>query len=243
MASLNLDASVSDVVRAAAKAAPTVPNQAQALLASDVRALVAHWEAKGDWYSCQLATMVAIGFYRLLRLGELRLVPTAGVRYVLSDGREYAARDTEPRPHTVRAVLLLVCWRKQHKQMFTWVPVSGRRSITMLLQQRARARAAMSAFLFPSRKCSPSGAYMNELNPIGAAQFIKQLRAALEATVLLGTKVNVTVLLSFRGHSLRVGGLNDLRRRGVDPETRRLLGVCASVLAQSRDEQLPIAGR
>ena len=51
------------------------------------------------------------------------------------------------------------------------------------------------------------------------------------------------MLDAFAGHSLRVGGLNELRRRGVDSETRRLLGGWASVMSQARYEQLSIAER
>jgi hypothetical protein len=241
--SLNIDASISDVVKSATKAAPTTPNQAQALSSSDVGAIVAFLEAKGDWYSSQIATMVAIGFYRLLRLGELRGVHAAGLRYVLFNGTEIPAGGYEPCLSRVRAILLHVRWRKQHVAMHTWVPVSGRRSLAMLLRQRARVRSAGTTFLFPSRRCCSSGDTMNKRNPLGAAQFITQLRAAIKATICAGLRVPNSVILAFRGHSLRVGGLNELRRRGVDGETRRLLGGWASVTSQARYEQLAVSER
>ena len=84
---------------------------------------------------------------------------------------------------------------------------------------------------------------MNLRNPMGAAQFIEQLRAAITATIFVGSAVKASVVLAFRGHSLRLGGLNELRRRGVDQETRRLLGGWASVISQARYEQLPVAER
>ena len=242
--SLNVDASVSDVVKATGKATPTVPNQAQALCASDVTALVSLWMGKADWYSHQMATMVAVGFYRLLRLGELRCIPADGVRYILTNGDEFQAGDSEPAPAAVKTVLLLVCWRKQHNQMYTWIPVSGLRSVTMLLQQRARVRAAKAAFLFPSRVYNRhKRPYMNIRNPMGPTQFIKELRAGLRATVMRGSAYGSQIASTFRGHSLRVGGLNELRRLGVDGETRRLLGGWSSVISQSRYEQLSISER
>ena len=193
-----------------------------------------------------MATMVVVGFYRLLRLGELRCIPASGLRYILTTGEEAPAADHEPSPHTVKTILLLVCWRKQHNQMFAWIPVSGRRSITMLLRQRARVRTAGAAFLFPSRvrhRFSHKRALMNKRNPIAPTQFIKELRAGLRATVLRGSTSAVQIASSFRGHSLRVGGLNELRKLGVDSETRRLLGGWSSVMSQSRYEQLSIAER
>ena len=240
---LNEDLSIRDVVRAAVKAAPTTPKQAQALQASDVHALVGFFHSKGSWYYDQLATIVAIGFYRLLRLGELRLVAAAGMRFVLSDGSEVPAGASEPSLDSVRAVLLHVSWRKQHNAMDTWVPISGSKSIAMLLRQRALVRKSGSAFLFPSRIHSRRGDRTHDLNPIGSAQFINELRSGLWATLFVGTSLPKSVLEAFAGHSLRVGGLNELRRRGVNSETRRLLGGWASVMSQARYEQLSIAER
>ena len=191
-----------------------------------------------------MATMVAVGFYRLLRLGEIRCIPASGLRYILTSGDEFAAAAVEPPPQTVKTILLLVCWRKQHNQMYTWIPVSGRRSITMLLRQRARVRTAGAAYLFPSRVHNRhKRAFMNTRNPIAPTQFIKELRSGLKATVLHGSASVHQIARSFRGHSLRVGGLNELRKRGVNSETRRLLGGWSSVMSQSRYEQLSIAER
>jgi hypothetical protein len=240
---LNEDLSIRDVVRAAVKAVPTTPKQAQALHASDVHALVRYFHSKGSWYYDQLATIVAIGFYRLLRLGELRLVAADGMRFVLTDGSEVPAGASEPNPKAVRAVLLHVSWRKQHNAMDTWIPVSGTRSIAMLLRQRALVRESGAAFLFPSRVHSRKGDRTHVLNPIGSKQFITELRSGLWATLFVGTSLPRSVLDAFAGHSLRVGGLNELRRRGVDSETRRLLGGWASVMSQARYEQLSIKER
>ena len=240
---LNADLSIRDVVRAAVKASPTTPKQAQALHASDVDALVRHFRAKGSWYYDQLATIVAIGFYRLLRLGEVRLVLAAGMRFVLTNGLEVPAGDSEPCAANVRAVLLHISWRKQHNAMDIWVPVSGPRSIAMLLRQRALARTSGATFLFPSRIHSRKGDRVHKANPIGAAQFVAELRGGLWATLAAGTSLPRSILKAFAGHSLRVGGLNELRKRGVDPETRRLLGGWASVMSQARYEQLSIVER
>ena len=84
---------------------------------------------------------------------------------------------------------------------------------------------------------------MIQRNHSGPAQFITQLRAAIKATICVGMGVPDSVILAFRGHSLRVGGLNELRRRGVDGETRRLLGGWASVMSQARYEQLAVSER
>ena len=200
------------------------------------------WGCSRDWWQVQSALLIALGFVCILRLGEARALKIRDILVVFHDGREVAMEDlsTLPRQGKIRGLFIHLRWRKEQQSHDTWVPVTCRTVIRLLLRHMALLRrdGKYSGPLFTSR--TRKGGRRSANNRIDHRAAVEALRDAL--VDVCGMTRDQSLL--YKGHSLRVGGSNYIRKLGIDDEVHRLLGGWVSLTSSrkyfqlSEDEQL-----
>jgi integrase len=223
--SLNEDAIISNLLAGAVRRAPRTKKQAAPLHEDEVNQLLEGFNS--SWVETQVATMAGLGFLTVMRGVELRTIRTEGVRFVLKSGTHVDASKCGDFPSLtdIRAILFHVPWRKQHQAKDVWVPLACPKMWARIIGQLEEGRRQFSPqFLFPSknRKGVPG---MNPRNPIGRAQFQRELQRGL--VDVCGFEANTARL--FTGHCMRLGGSNYMRRLGLDDEIHRKLGGWMSI--------------
>jgi len=223
--SLNVDASISDLLKGAERTTPRTKKQAAPLHEDEVGRLLDKFGC--TWVERQVATMTAVGFLSVMRGIELRKIRTDGVCFVLRAGTHlYASKGARtPDVKEVKAILFHVPWRKQNQCKDVWVPLACPRVMQRVIEQLAECtRQGGTEFLFPSVS-RRGGKRMHRLNPMGRQQFQSLLQKGLIG--VCGFKPAVARL--FTGHCLRIGGSNYMRRLGLDDEIHRKLGGWMSI--------------
>jgi len=86
--SLSEDADISAVVKAAEAEAPKTKKQAAGLTAVMLRCITRKWGWHRRWWERQCATVFALGFVSLMRLGEIYTLGRDGIRVTYKDGSE-----------------------------------------------------------------------------------------------------------------------------------------------------------
>ena len=171
--------------------------------------------------------MAGVGFLTVMRGVELRKITTDGVRFALQSGKHVDAhtRDVLPKLDTIKACLFHVPWRKQCQAKDVWVMMACPRMIARILEQlREVRRQGNPVFLFPSQS-RRRGAPMHLRNPMGRAQFQRELQRFL----IEECGFDPQVARLFTGHCLRLGGSNYMRRLGISDEIHRKLGGWMSI--------------
>ena len=232
-ASLTPNKDIAAVVKFAEASAPRTKKQAAGLTAIMLQFIRRNWGRHRSWWQRQNAAIFALGFVTLMRLGEIRNLSVDGIRVVYQDGSEIDLKQCRVLPSAARVAGLLMHlpWRKNHVANDCWVPVACKQVIALVLRQvnTLRDHGRRSGYLFPSRKFKSGGRQaMNKNNRVGHDAVVKALREALMECVPTMTEAWAGL---YSGHSLRVGGSNEMRRRGVADEVHRKLGGWMSLVS------------
>ena len=231
--SLNDKMSVSDIIRGHERSTPRSVKKAEGLEVDDVIRIAEAYGTSKHWWLLQVATMVALGFVAIMRLGELTPLKMEGVVLVMQNGKECRVSELDfiPRLRDVKGAFLGVRWRKSDQARCVGVPISCRMALGLLLRHlRLLKRAGRSVGpLFPSRMGGSVSAKRNPTNSVSNSSISDALRKAL--VDVCGLSEEQAKL--FSGHSLRVGGSNYMRRLGVADEVHRLVGDWASLVSST----------
>lgn len=242
--SLSDDMHIGELIQGHERSTPRTKVQANSLEADDVQRIVSMFGCSRDWWQVQLAAVMSIGFVTLLRMGELLRLKLEDVHLVLKSGQEVSAGKMRqlPRRQQLRGAFLHVCWRKASQGQDVWIPVACPVALNMLLRQLRKLRKCgrRAGWLFTSRTRAGGRRSHSPMNPLGSQSAVDAMREAL----VLACGMSVEQAKLYKGHSLRVGGSNHLRKLGVADEVHRLLGGWASLVssrsyyALSAEEQM-----
>lgn len=245
MKSLNGDVALGERIRGYERSMPRTAVQRLSLALDDMHRIVEAYGGSDDWWEVQTALWTALGFTAILRLIELLLVSIEGVHIVGHSFGEVSASTVEVLPHheQVKGLFVHLVWRKAQQTHDVWIPVACRAVIRLMMRHLAmlRAEGRRTGPLFTAR--TRKGGRRHARNRLSSDSAVRALRATL-IEVCGMTKPQTRL---YAGHSLRVGGSNFIRRKGIDDEVHRLLGGWAS-LTSSRgyfqlldDEQWDLA--
>ena len=202
------------------------------------------WGRSVEWFRRMMALMVALGFVTLMRLDEVRRLLLSGIRFRIKTGEElsFQVDGILPRLEDLVGVLVLVVWRKAGQDQYSWIPVSCKVTIGLLLEhlQWICARGVESdvgPYLFPSRVLRKRVGYQVTMAKVGDRTFRTQFRAALSEAC----GISACLLPRFGGHSLRIGGSNWMRKVGLSDRIHRLMGGWASLTSSADYMQLSVA--
>ena len=240
--SLNLDEALRDNITGYERSMPRTVVQALSLAVDDVQRIAETWGTLKDWWKVQTALLIALGFVGILRLGEVRALKIRDVHVVLWDGREIALEDlvSLPRVKKVKGLFVHLRWRKASQSHDTWIPVACATVVRLLFRHTwlLRKDGKSTGPLFTSR--TRKGGRRSEKNCVGHGAAVDALREALKEACGMSEEQ----ALLYKGHSLRVGGSNHIRKLGIPHEVHRLLGGWVSLVSSvkyfqlSEDEQL-----
>jgi len=230
--SLSDNFEVSAVVTGAEASAPRTKKQAAGLTDTMVKFIIRKWGPSASWWRRQCATAFALGFVSIMRMGEVCSIRREGVRFTLRDGSEVQASGLSklPKLAQVAGILVHLPWRKNHVAKDCWVPVACRASIALILRQLRTLRKykVVNEHLFPSREFVTGGQDMHGFNHVSQPSLTRALKRALMSCVPGMTKDWVKL---YSGHSLRVGGSNQMRKEGVADDVHRRLGGWMSLVS------------
>jgi len=228
---LNGDELLTSLIRGFERQTPRTKVQANSIEADDVQRIVDLYGCVKDWWKTQVAVCMSIGFVTLLRMGELLRLKIQDVRLVLHGGREVSVEtvDRLPTCRDVRGAFLHVCWRKASQRADVWVPMACSIGLSMLLRQlrMLRREGRTVGWLFTSRTRKGGRRSHSPPNPLGSQAAVTAMRETLQ--IACGMSLEQAML--YKGHSLRVGGSNHIRKLGVEDEVHRLLGGWASLVS------------
>ena len=229
--SLNEDKELTDLIVGYERKTPRTVVQAGSLDVDDVQRIAAEYSVSEDWFLLQLALLVCLGFVAILRMGELTKIKVEDVHLVPFVGRDMAADSVSELPglDMVKGAFVHLVSRKASQAFDVWIPVACRTTLSLLLQQlqALRREGRRSGPLLTSRL--RKGGPRHPTNRISTQSATDGLREALRK--VCGMSMEQSML--YKGHSLRVGGSNYIRRLGIDDEIHRLMGGWAS-LSSSR---------
>jgi hypothetical protein len=202
-------------------AEPRQRKQKEALAASEVKqmALSVNGGRSPSWFRRQTVVMIAVGFVTLMRLDEVRRLLRSGIRFRFRTGREVSWDGSSllPEVQELAGVLLLVAWRKAGQAAFSWVPMSCRMTMGLLLQhleflrstRGVNAAGSDDPYLFRSRNKVKGRGYQPSVVKVDARSFRTDMRATV-CDVCDGIDAGLAGL--FGGHSMRIGGSNWMRQ-------------------------------
>lgn len=233
---LNQNVQISLTIKGDKRRSPRKKKQAEGLTTQQARSIKEQWGQSRYWWRRQIALMTCLGFVTLMRLAELLALTRQGILWcmVSKEQASFAAWRRrglgESLPSSVRGVLLHVPWRKASQHEDVWIPASCPAVLSMLWSHLVylESRSLPAPHLFPPKRGSnvACGPKRDAAGPMKAASFRLYLCKAVQA---VSPEFTQRDLRMFGGHSLRVGGSNMLRQRGVDPEIIRLMGGWASM--------------
>ena len=234
--SLNLDELLCDLIRGYERSTPRTVVQALSLEVDDVQRIAEAWGFVKDWWKVQTAFFIALGFVCILRLGEVRALKVRDVHVVFYSGNEIALNDLLelPRVALVKGLFIHLRWRKSQQCHDTWVPVACKTVIQLLFQhiRLMRRDERFTGPLFTSR--TRRGGKRSANNRVDHRAAVEALQEALVEACGMSRPQS----LLYKGHSLRVGGSNHIRKLGIDDDVHRLLGGWVSLVSSRRYFQL-----
>ena len=234
--SLNLDELLCDLIRGYERSMPRQVVQALSLEVDDVQRIAEAWGRSGNWWKVQQALLIALGFVGIFRMIEVRTLKIDSVQVVFYGGREVCLQKLHvlPKASAVKGIFVHLKWRKAQQCHNTWVPVACSTVIGLLLRhiKLMRRDGKYAGPLFTSR--TRRGGRRSEGNWVDHKAAVESLREALVETC--GMTVPQSKL--YKGHSLRVGGSNHIRKLGIADEVHRLLGGWVSLVSSHRYFQL-----
>ena len=234
--SLTGDADISRLIAGVRSSQPRTPHQVESLGVDDVEVVAASWGCCSDWTKRQVATVMAVGFYTIMRLGELLRVQRKGVRVIFSDPSRAEQSLSElpsmPVAQDVAGLLIHLVWRKSRQDRDAWVPLAVPSAVALVIRQEESLRAlgASSSRLFPSNAHGKP----HVRNHLRSKDWIKWMRRALVELC----RMDADEAAVYAGHSLRVGGSTHMRRCGLDEQVHRSLGGWASLTSAAHYVQL-----
>ena len=237
---LTNDEAISDVVKGHESARPATKRQAAGLNSAMLHYISKVWGSSSEWWKRQCATIYALGFVSLMRLGEIISLKKDGIKVVFKDGSEITLTDLKkmPRLDKVEGLLFHLPWRKNHVAQDCWIPVACDKVTTSVFCQVTTLGSlrSRSPYLFPSRRYGKNSKQIpHNLNHVGHQSVVTALRVALLQCVPLMTKQWASL---YSGHSLRVGGSNHMRRLGISDDVHRRLGGWMSLTSSQGYMQL-----
>ena len=243
--SLSENPTISAIVEGAEAAQPFTKKQSAGITCTMVKLILNKYGKAGSWWKRQTALMVSLGFVTLMRSGEMCTIKRSGVRFVFADGSESLAMSLKhlPKTQSIKGVLLHLPWRKNHKHMDCWIPVSCGLTLTLLIQHIAflRRQKSQSVYLFLSQQGKNS---KNLYNHIRQNKFVVAMQWALRECV---PGMDTKWAMQYTGHALRVGGSNEMRKRGIADEVHRKMGgwmtmtAAQGYMSLSAQEQMRLA--
>ena len=224
--SLSGNFAVSAVVSGAEAAAPRTKRQAAGLVTPMLKLIIAKWGSSSQWWQEQCTAAFALGFVSIMRLGEICSLRRKGIRVTFKDGSEMDLASLKVMPDVTKlsGMLVHLPWRKNHTTMDCWVPVACATAMGLLLKQECtlRKRGGKTEYLFPSRQWKKSNRQrMHPKNHVSQQSLVRALRKALLECVPTMTARWASL---YSGHSLRVGGSNQMRKEGIADDVHRRLG-------------------
>ena len=233
---LNLDEQLRDNITGYERSMPRTVVQALSLDVDDIQRISEKWGAATTWWEVQSASLMALGFVGILRLAEVRALKIRDVHVVFWDGREVALNElgSVPRLAKVKGLFIHLRWRKASQSHDTWIPVACPVVIRLLFRHTLLLRrdGKRSGPLFTSR--TRVGGRRSPNNCVGHRAAVEAMRRALREVCAMS---NEQALL-YKGHSLRVGGSNHIRKLGISHEVHRIMGGWASLVSSSKYFQL-----
>ena len=227
MKSLNGDVALGERIRGYERSMPRTAVQRLSLALDDMHRVLEAYGDSSDWWEVQTALWMGLGFTAILRLIELLHLSIEGVHIVGFNFGEVSASEVEEIPHHehVKGLFIHLVWRKAQQQHDVWIPVACRAVIRLMMRHLAmlRANGRRTGPLFTAR--TRKGGRRHKRNRMSSDAAVRMLRTTL-VEVCGMTKEQAKL---YAGHSLRVGGSNFIRRKGIDDEVHRLLGGWASL--------------
>jgi len=234
--SLNDDVDISRLIAGIRNSQPRTPHQVESIGVDDVELVAASWGRCLDWTKRQVGTVMSVGFYTIMRLGELLRVKRVGVRVVFVDAnraeQSLSVLAVVPDAKSVAGLLIHVVWRKSRQDRDAWVPLAVPSAVALVLRQEQSLRSlrSSSARLFPSNQYGKP----HRRNHLSSKAWIKWMRRALVEQC----GMSVVEAKADAGHSLRVGGSTHMRGCGLDEQVHRSLGGWASLTSAAHYLQL-----
>ena len=224
--SLNGDGAISAIVDGHEAANPRTKRQSAGFSSLMVKRVVRIWGRSALWWQRQVATIMALGFVSIMRLGEMCSIQRSGVRIVFRDGSEADVQELHKLPalRRLKGMLFHLPWRKNHVAKDCWVPVACTITMQLVLRQVSTLRKLRcpNPALFPSRQFVKGAQQkMNVRNFMGEQSWVQAMRKALMDSIPLMTTAWAKL---YSGHSMRVGGSNHMRRMGVADDIHKRLG-------------------
>ena len=236
LTSLNLDELLRDLIRGYERSTPRTVVQALSLEADDVQRIAEEWGRSKDWWCVQSALLISLGFVCILRLCEVRALKIRDVQVVFYGGQEVALKDLQvlPKASDIKGLFIHLRWRKSQQCHDTWMPVACGTVVALLLKHMVLLRRDGKAEgpLFTSR--TRKGGRRSAKNCVDHRAAVEALQNALVGVCGM-TKAQS---LLYKGHSLRVGGSNHIRKLGIHDDVHRLLGGWVSLVSSRRYFQL-----
>jgi len=241
--------------RSARNAIAHTVRQSPAFQPSYVQAIVMHWGSSPVWWKRMVALMILLAICTVARGAEIVSTRRDGLAWVRNDGTQIRQEGFCPLTEfdsrhdlmaAVKGFLLLFPSRKNKSSTPSWIPVISATVISLLARHirwiDAR-RPGSGGCLFParaSRRNQGSRVYDPALDrPMGVDAFRMLIRMALvEACGLTQAQA-----AEYGTHSLRVGAIELLRRKGVSAELRQQLGGWMSASCALGYLQLPVSAQ
>ena len=245
--SLSEDATISVILDGVEASQPYTKKQSAGITRVMVGLVVAGHGKSKSWWRRQTALLVSMGFVSLMRSDELCTIKRAGVRFVFKDGSEALAVEMKDLPllSQLKGVLLHLPWRKNHKHLDCWIPVACAETLKLLLMHLSVLRKAnsKSEYLFLSQRGLKR---QRQYNHIRQNKLVEAMQWALRECI---PGMDEAWAKHYTGHALRVGGSNEMRKKGIPKEVHRKMGgwmtlaAAQGYMALAAGEQLDLALR
>ena len=256
--SLDNDPRVRLLTRAFQHSFARTVRQSPALSEIFARAILARWGRSPTWWHRMVTTMIILALCTMARGAEVVSCRREGVVWVRPDGTQVRADlfsplggpglEGPPLFKQVRGFLLLFPSRKNNKSTPTWVPVVSAAAVSLLAQHLRwldAYRGASPGCLFPTRRATGlrwARTFVPATDP-EAAMSVDSFRQVLRLALVQCCGLSPLQARQFGTHSLRVGAMELLRRRGVPAEIRQQLGGWMSAASALGYLQLPVAAQ
>ena len=223
---LNDDQAISAIVQGAEAECPRTKRQSAGFSRRVVNYVVGNWGVSRLWWERQVATVMALGFVSLMRLGEICSIQRSGIRVVYADGSEADLQKLSrlPTAQEIKGLLFHLPWRKNHVAQDCWVPVSCKVVLRLVLRQvrSLRDNRSPNTALFPARVYrGRKESTMNPTNWMGERPWVRSMQDALMKCVPF---MSTRWAKLYTGHAMRVGGSNYMRKIGMSSDIHRRMG-------------------
>ena len=244
--------------RAVRRSIARTVRQSPALTMQFARPIIEAWGSSHLWWKRMVATMIALALCIMARGAEICNCLREGMAWVRHDGTQVRTPLFAPAlavdqlgalsAPEVKGFLLLLSSRKNRQATPTWVPVISSTAVSLLVRHIRwldRARGPRNGCLFPARvsvRRQGERAYVpSRLDD--AHMSVQSFRALIREALVECCHLTPEQAAEFGTHSLRIGAMELLRKRGVPAEIRQQLGGWMSAAAALGYLQLPVTAQ